>query len=61
MFPLISDNILDLEINHNTGLFISSDKSFMELRNDATTGRTNINSVEIFPNPVRENYYASSL
>ena len=22
-----------------------------------TTGRTNINSVEIFPNPVRENYY----
>ena len=56
--PLISDNILDLEINHNTGeLFISSDKGLMSFRNDATTGRSNINSVEIFPNPVRENYY----
>ena len=55
--PLISDNILDLEINHSTGeVFISTDKGLMSFRNDATTGRTNINSVEIFPNPVRENF-----
>ena len=59
--PLISDNILDLEINHNTGeIFISTDKELMSFRNDAyCTGRTNINSIEIFPNPVRENYYGN--
>ena len=31
----------------------------MSFRNDATTGKTNINSIEIFPNPVRENYYGN--
>tara|TARA_Y100001954_G_scaffold226286_1_gene267948 strand:- start:7723 stop:9873 length:2151 start_codon:yes stop_codon:yes gene_type:complete len=58
--PLISDNILDLEINHNTGeIFISTDKGLMSFRNDATAAKTNINSIEIFPNPVRENYYGN--
>lgn len=58
--PLISDNILDLEINHSTGeIFISTDKGLMSFRNDATTGNTNINSIGIFPNPVRENYYGN--
>ena len=58
--PLISNNILDLEINHSTGeVFISTDKGLMSFRNDATTGNTNIKSIEIFPNPVRENYYGN--
>ena len=58
--PLLSDNILDLEINHNTGeLYISTDKGLMSFRNDATAGRKNVNSIEIFPNPVRENYYGN--
>ena len=59
--PLLSDNILDLEINHNTGeLYISTDKGLMSFRNDATAGRKNVNSIEIFPNPVRENYYGNT-
>ncbi len=58
--PLISDNVLDLEINNSTGeIFISTDKGLMSFRNDATAGNTNINSIKVFPNPVRENYYGA--
>lgn len=58
--PLLSNTILDVEINHKTAeVFISTDKGLMSFRNDATKGKTNINSVEIFPNPVRESYYGN--
>ena len=58
--PLLSNTILDVEINHKTAeVFISTDKGLMSFRNDATKGTTNINSVEIFPNPVRESYYGN--
>ena len=34
--PLLSNNILDLEINHTTGeLYISTDRGLMSSRNDA--------------------------
>ena len=31
----------------------------MSFRNDAYAGNTNINSIKVFPNPVRENYYGT--
>ena len=58
--PLLSNTILDIELNHKTAeIFISTDKGLMSFRNDATKGKTNINSVVIFPNPVRESYYGN--
>ncbi len=58
--PLLSNTILDIELNHKTAeIFISTDKGLMSFRNDATKGKTNINSVYIFPNPVREDYYGN--
>jgi len=58
--PLLSNTILDIEIDHKTAdIFISTDKGLMSFRNDATKGKTNINSVDIFPNPVRESYYGN--
>ena len=58
--PLLSNTILDVELNHKTAeIFISTDKGLMSFRNDATKGKTNINSVDIFPNPVRESYYGN--
>ena len=58
--PLLSNTILDIELNHKTAeIFISTDKGLMSFRNDATKGKTNINSVDIFPNPVREDYYGN--
>ena len=58
--PLLSNTILDIELNHKTSeIFISTDKGLMSFRNDATKGKTNINSVDIFPNPVREDYYGN--
>ncbi len=58
--PLLSNTILDVELNHKTAeIFISTDKGLMSFRNDASKGKTNINSVDIFPNPVRESYYGN--
>ena len=56
--PLLSNNILDLDINHTTGeLYISTDRGLMSFRNDATDSKSNISSLTIFPNPVREGYH----
>ena len=56
--PLLSNNILDLEMNHTTGeIYISTDKGLMSFRNDATNSQSNISSITVFPNPVRESYH----
>ena len=56
--PLLSNNILDLEINHTSGeLYISTDRGLMSFRNDATSVKSNISSLTVFPNPVRESYH----
>ncbi|MES2798557.1 MAG: hypothetical protein V4638_00955 [Bacteroidota bacterium] len=52
--PLISNNIIDLEINHDTGeLFIITDKGLVSYRTDATYEDPEYSDVQIFPNPVR--------
>ena len=55
--PLISDNILDLELNQTTGeLFIVTDQGLISYRTDATYGESNYDNVTVFPNPARPDY-----
>jgi len=55
--PLISNAILDLELDHNTGeLFIITDKGLVSYRTDATYGDPNYSNVVVFPNPARPDF-----
>lgn len=55
--PLISNNILDLELDHNTGeLYIVTDQGLVSYRTDATYDDPNYSDVKVFPNPVRPNF-----
>lgn len=55
--PLISNAILDLEMDHNTGeLFIITDKGLVSYRTDASYGDPNYNNVVVFPNPARPDF-----
>jgi len=54
---LISDVILDLEINQSNGeMYIVTDKGLISYRIDASEGKSNYDEVEVFPNPVLPNY-----
>ncbi len=56
--PLISNNILELQLDHNTGeLFIVTDKGLISYRTDATAGKSrDYTDVTVFPNPVRPEF-----
>lgn len=56
--PLISNNILELELDQNTGeLFIVTDKGLISYRTDATLGKNrDYTDVTVFPNPVRPDF-----
>ncbi len=55
--PLISNTILDLQLDHNTGeLFIITDKGLISYRTDATAGDSDYSDVIVFPNPVRPDF-----
>ena len=55
--PLISNNIIDLEINHKTGeIFIVTDKGIMSYRGDATYEDAEYSDVKVFPNPARPDF-----
>ena len=55
--PLISNNILDLSIDDQSGeVFIATDKGVVSYRGTATKGNEEFTDVYVFPNPVRENY-----
>jgi hypothetical protein len=55
--PLISNNIYDLKLNHDTGeLFIITDLGLVSYRTDATYEDPTYSDVKVFPNPVRPNY-----
>jgi len=56
--PLISNMILDLQLDHNTGeLFIITDKGLVSYRTDASDGNSNYSNVTVFPNPVRPDFH----
>ena len=45
-------------MNNESGeVFIGTSKGLISYRSDATKGVTTQSSTEVFPNPVRENYY----
>ncbi len=55
--PLISNYILDMELNPLTGeLFIATDKGLMSFRSDATVASKNYGAVKVFPNPVKTGF-----
>jgi ligand-binding sensor domain-containing protein len=56
--PLISNNIINLEIDHNTGeLFIVTDNGLISYRTDASAGKNrDYAEVNVFPNPVRPDF-----
>ncbi len=50
--PLISNNIIDLELDQTTGeLFIITDKGLVSYRTDASYQDANYSDVKVFPNP----------
>ncbi len=65
--PLISNQIYDIAINSNTGeVFIATDQGLVSYQSDATenmdnqgrftTDQCNDEAVDVFPNPVRNNF-----
>jgi len=55
--PIISNAIVDLEINHTTGeIFIVTDKGLISFRSDATYEDEEYSNVQIFPNPARPEF-----
>lgn len=55
--PLISNNIIDIAINHKTGeVFFGTEKGIISYRSTATKGEDVHKDVLVFPNPVKENY-----
>lgn len=55
--PIISDNILDIEIDQKTGeVYIITDKGLVSYRGDATYEDPEMSDVQIFPNPARPEF-----
>jgi len=55
--PLLSNNIYDIGINHETGeVFFATDEGLISYRGSATKGSDEFRDVYVYPNPVRENY-----
>lgn len=55
--PLISNLILDVEIQPNTGeIFVATDKGIMSYRGTASQGEITQQEVKVFPNPVRPDF-----
>lgn len=55
--PLVSNNILDIEINPISGeVFIATAKGLVSFRSFSSEGSSSHQDVKIFPNPVRPGY-----
>jgi hypothetical protein len=55
--PLISNNILDIRIDHLSGeVYFATDKGLVSFRSDATISDENFASVKVFPNPVTPDF-----
>jgi Two component regulator propeller len=56
--PLISNTIYDIEINQQTGeLYIVTDKGLVSFRIDATYEDPTYETLNVFPNPVKPDYF----
>lgn len=55
--PLISNNVFGLTIDDRSGeVFMATEVGIVSYKGDATKGFNDFNEVEIYPNPVNENY-----
>lgn len=55
--PLVSNSILDLEINHKTGeIFVVTELGLMSYRGDASYEDPEYSDVTVFPNPARPDF-----
>lgn len=55
--PLISDHVLDIEIDDITGeVFFATDKGLVSYRGTGTEAETKHTSIKIFPNPVTSDF-----
>lgn len=58
--PLLSNNILDIEIHGETGeVFFVTDKGISSFRADASDATNSFQEVKIFPNPVTDGFNGS--
>ena len=56
--PLLSNAILDITINQQTGeVFFVTDEGMISYRSDASQGDRNYSNVKVFPNPVQPDYF----
>lgn len=56
--PLISDKIYSVDINNKTGeVFFATDLGVTSYVGSATKGNTEMNKLDIYPNPVHPDYY----
>ncbi len=52
--PLISNSILDLKLNHQTGeLYVITEEGLVSFRTDATQGTNSYENTTVFPNPLK--------
>jgi hypothetical protein len=55
--PLLSNNVLDIAINHETGeVYFATEKGLIAYRGDATNYYPEMENVSVFPNPVQPGY-----
>lgn len=55
--PLLSNNILDIKIDHASGeVFMATESGLISYRSDATIGDSEFSDVTVFPNPVRPDF-----
>lgn len=55
--PLISNNVLDIRIDHFSGeVYFATDKGLVSFRADASIFDENFENVTVFPNPVRPDF-----
>lgn len=55
--PLISNIVLDLEIDHNTGeVYVVTDEGLISFRTDATYEDPTYETVKVFPNPAKPDF-----
>ena len=55
--PLLSNAIVDIEINDETGeVFFATDQGLVSFRADATESTIQFQAIKIFPNPVTPNF-----
>jgi hypothetical protein len=58
--PILSNVVRDIAINHKTGeVFFATDKGIVSYRSDATESNSVFQTVQIFPNPVTNNFNGS--